>query len=182
MEASEAIFSRRTIHVFESKKVSEKIILEGVNAANQAPCHKLTFPWRFYSIGLDKRKEILSLAIELKSKDNKLNDKAINIIKDKYLNPSHLLVVSQILSNNKFTLKEDYAACSCAIQNLAISMASKGVSIKWSSGSITRNPKVYEIININATKEEIIGFIWVGYGKKPLKISRPSINEIFKQI
>ncbi len=182
METSEAIFNRRTIHVFESRKVSEEIILEGIKAANQAPCHKLTFPWRFYSIGLNKRKEILSLALELKSKNNSLGVKAIQIIKDKYLKPSHLLIASQVLSDDQITIKEDYAACSCAIQNLAISMASNEVSIKWSSGSLTRNSRVYEITNINSSEEEIIGFIWIGYGKKPLKISRPSINEIFKQI
>ena len=67
MDTEEAILRRRTIHSFENKKVSEDLILKGIKAANHAPCHKLTFPWRYYSIGTKKRKQLLELAIELKS-------------------------------------------------------------------------------------------------------------------
>ena len=182
METSEAIYKRRTIHLFESKKVSDEIILKGIDAANQAPCHKLTFPWKFYSIGTKKRNEILSLAIKLKSTNNTLGDKAISILKNKYLNPSHLLVATQLLAKDDFTKKEDYAACASAIQNLAILLTSKGVSSKWSTGAITRNIRTYEITDINPSNEEIIGFIWIGYGKELPKITRPSINEIYKKI
>ena len=182
MDTLEAILTRRTIHSFEKRKVSEEIILKGLEAANHAPCHKLTFPWRFYSIGLKKRNKILELAIDLKSKDNALGDKSKNIIKEKYLNPSHLLIATQILAKDKFTQKEDYAACCCSIQNMAIFFSSLGINVKWSTGLITRNLKIYEIVDINSYIEEIIGFIWIGYGEKPLEISRPPIREIYKQI
>ena len=182
MDAAEAIFRRRTVHTFDKKKVSEEIILKGIEAANYAPCHKLTFPWRFYSIGLKKRNKILQLAIKLKSKNNDLGEKSKAIIQEKYLNPSHLIVATQILTNNELTKKEDYAACSCAIQNMAIFFSSLGINIKWSTGEITRNLEIYEIADINPYKEEIIGFIWIGYGKEPSYISRPQIREIYKQI
>jgi len=182
METLKAIFSRRTIHEFESIKVNEDIIIKAIEAANQAPCHKLTFPWRFYSIGLDKRSKILGLALELKSQKNLLTEKSKAIIEKKYLNPSHLLISTQILSDDNFTRKEDYAACSCAIQNLAIALASFGVSIKWSTGPIIRDHKIYEITDIAQKKEEIIGFIWVGYGKNPKEIHRPLTKEIYRQI
>jgi len=182
MDAKTAIFGRRTVHAFNSKKVPEKLIYDAINAANYAPCHKLTFPWRFYSISTLKRKEILELAIDMKSDKKSLNENSKKIIREKFLNPSHLIVSSQILNKDKFIEKEDYAACSCAIQNLAISLASNGVSIKWSTGEITRSKKIYNILNIHSESEEIIGFIWIGYGKKGPEISRPLINEIYKQI
>ena len=182
MDTKTAIFGRRTIHAFNSKKVPEKFISDAINAANQAPCHKLTFPWRFYSISVSKRNEILELAIDIKSSKKSLNENSKRIIREKFLNPSHLIVSSQILNKDKLIEKEDYAACSCAIQNLAISLASNGVSIKWSTGGIIRSKKIYNILNIDSELEEIIGFIWVGYGKKRPEISRPSINEIYKQI
>jgi len=182
MDAKKAIFNRRTIHSFEDKKVSENIIKNSIEAANQAPCHRLTFPWRFYSVSIKKRLQILDLAIEIKSEKKQIDANAENIIKEKYLNPSHLLITSQIL-NKEFTIqKEDYAACSCAIQNLAISLASDGVFSKWSTGAITKNPKTYEIIGLNAKIEEIIGFIWIGYGKNLPKINRPLIDQIYKEI
>tara|TARA_Y100000589_G_scaffold187809_1_gene177781 strand:+ start:59 stop:607 length:549 start_codon:yes stop_codon:yes gene_type:complete len=182
MDTTKAIFKRRTVHNFKSKKVSEEILIKGIEAANQAPCHKLTFPWRFYSIGMNKRNQIFDLAVELKSKEKTLSEKAKNIIRAKYLNPSHLLIGTQILVDNDFTRKEDYAACSCAIQNLAISLASNEVQMKWSTGLITRDKRIYNIVELDSKKEEIIGFIWIGYGNDIKKISRPSITEIFKQI
>jgi len=78
--------------------------------------------------------------------------------------------------------KEDYAACSCAIQNLSLSLTSSGVFTKWSTGAITRNPEIYNISEIDSKKEEIIGFIWIGYGKELPKISRPLISQIYKKI
>ena len=182
MDAKKAISNRRTIHFFENKKVSENIIRDSIEAANQAPCHRLTFPWRFYSVSLKKRMQILDLAIEIKSKKKQIDENVESIIKEKYINPSHLLITTQILNKDLTVQKEDYAACSCAIQNLCISLASDGVFSKWSTGAITKNPKTYEIIDINPQVEEIIGFIWIGYGKKLPKISRPLIDQIYKEI
>ena len=182
MDAQKAIFMRRTIHSFEKKRVSKNIIKNAIEAANQAPCHKLTYPWRFYSVGEKKRIQILDLAMEIKSKNKQLDDKLKNIIKEKFLNPSHLLIASQRLNIDQIIRKEDYAACSCAIQNLSISLTAEGVFTKWSTGSITTNPKTYKIANIKPTEEEIIGFIWIGYGKPSLKIQRPFIDQIYKEI
>jgi len=182
MDTKKAIFNRRTIHLFENKKVSENIIRDSIEAANQAPCHRFTFPWRFYSISLKKRLQILDLAIEIKSKKIQINESAENTIREKYLNPSHLLITSQILNKELTIQKEDYAACSCAIQNLCISLSSNGVFSKWSTGAITKNPKTYEIIDLNSHVEEIIGFIWIGYGKNLPTIKRPLIDQIYKKI
>ena len=182
MDANEAIFQRRTIHIFENKKVSENIIRNSIEAANQAPCHRLTFPWRFYSVSLKKRMQILDLAIEIKTKKKLLDENAVNIIREKFLNPSHLLITSQVLNKELTIRKEDYAACSCAIQNLSISLASEGIFSKWSTGEITKNLKTYKISDINPQLEEIIGFIWIGHGKNLPKITRPAIDQIYKEI
>ena len=111
-----------------------------------------------------------------------LDESSKKILRDKFLNPSHLLISSQILNKDELIKKEDYAACACAIQNLAISLASSGVQIKWSSGEIIRSKRIYNILNIDSKLEEIIGFIWVGYGKILPEIKRPLIKEIYKQI
>ena len=182
MDVNNAIFNRRTAHIFEKKKVNEDIIINAIKAANQAPCHRLTYPWRFYSVGLEKRKKILEIALELKSKDKELSDDLISMITKKFLNPSHLLLACQLLHEDDFIRKEDYAACACSIQNLSISLASEGISTKWSTGFITREPKIYNLANIDSKREEIIGFIWIGYGNNFPMISRPSISKIYKKI
>ena len=182
MNTKKAIFTRRTIHIFDKKKVDETIIENAIEAANQAPCHRLTFPWRFYSVGLQKRIKILELALDIKFKNKNIDDKSKNLLSKKYLDPSHLLLASQALNDDQLIRKEDYAACSCAIQNLSLLLTTSGVFTKWSTGAITRNPKIYDIAGINSSKEELIGFIWIGYGKELPEISRPLISNIYKKI
>ena len=182
MDTKKAIFKRRTIHLFDNKKVSETIIENAIEAANQAPCHRLTFPWRFYSVGSKKRIQILDLALDIKFQSKNIDNKSKNLFSKKYLNPSHLLLASQVLSKDQLIKKEDYAACSCAIQNLSLFLTTSGIFTKWSTGAITRNPKIYNIAEIDANTEEIIGFIWIGYGKELPEISRPLISSIYKKI
>ena len=182
MNVREAIFKRRTIHAFDKRKVNDLIILNAIEAANQAPSHKLTFPWRFYLVNNTKRKEIIDLSIKLKSQNKIIEKNSRNLIVNKLLNPSHFLIASQFLSKDNLIRKEDYAACSCAIQNLSISLASEGVSSKWSTGGITRSNEIYEITKINPKLEEIIGFILIGYGQELPKIKRPKISTIYREL
>ena len=58
MEIVQAIKKRRTVHIFSKKTVPIELIDKAIVAANQAPCHRLTFPWRFTNIGM-KRRELL---------------------------------------------------------------------------------------------------------------------------
>ena len=182
MDIQKAIFKRRTIHLFDKKKVNETVIDNAIEAANQAPCHRLTFPWRFYSVGSKKRIQILELALDIKFKNKNVDDKSKKLFSKKYLDPSHLLLACQVLNEDQLIKKEDYAACSCAIQNLSLSLTTSSVFTKWSTGAITRNPKIYNIAEIDSNKEEIIGFIWIGYGKELPEISRPLISNIYKKI
>ncbi len=180
MDLHEAIKTRRTIHSFSTKQVQETIIERAIDAANQAPCHRHTFPWRFFSIDLKRRELLANLALELKFA-NRLVDEAIKEkVLQKILNPSHLLVASQVVNPDQKIRLEDYAACACAIQNLSLSLVADGVGSKWSTGKITTDKKTYRIVGINPQREEIIGFIWVGYGEIPLQIKRPQISSIFR--
>ena len=55
------------------------------------------------------------------------------------------------------------------------------VGCKWSTGKITKDPNTYQIAQINSSKEEIIGFIWIGYGNEPPLINRPLISTIYRE-
>ena len=62
MLTQEAIKNRRTIHSFVAKKVPEDIIVRAIEAANYAPCHRRTFPWRFTKVCRGKR-EVLAKSL-----------------------------------------------------------------------------------------------------------------------
>ena len=181
MEIVKAIRKRRTIHSFSETRVPKEIIEKSIDAANQAPCHRMTYPWRFTSIGRKKRELLLELQLKIKFGNKPIGQKAIERTRAKVLNPSHLLIASHVSTNNQVQAREDYAACACAIQNLSLSLISNGVGSKWSTGKITTDMRTYEIAEIRPSEEEIIGFIWVGYGDIPIPINRPSISSTFRE-
>ena len=181
MELAQAIKKRRTIHIFSKKIVPREVIEKSIIAANQAPCHRRTFPWRFTSIGIKKREQLYQLQLSLKFGDNAIDELILKKIREKILNPSHLLIASQICTNNQVQKLEDYAACACAIQNLSLSLVADHVGCKWSTGKITTEPDTYRIAEINPNEEEIIGFIWIGYGSKPPLIKRPLVSSIYRE-
>ena len=181
MDIDHAIETRRTIHKFDTKIVPEEIIDKAVYAANQAPCHRLTFPWRFTKVGVSQRDLLANLFLEIKSKGEVLSEKKYLLLKSKINNPSHLIVASQIKSDNPIYELEDYAACACAIQNLSLSLAASAVGSKWSTGGIINHMTTYKIIKIDPFIEKIIGLIFIGYGEIPAKIVRPNINSIYRK-
>ena len=181
MEIGHAIKKRRTIHIFSKKRVPKEVIERSIVAANQAPCHRKTFPWRFTRIGFHKRDLLFDLHLSLKFGDKEIDEFNLKKTKEKFLNPSHLLVASQVSSDNEVQKLEDYAACACAIQNLSLSLVADGVGYKWSTGKITTNPNTYQIAEIDPFEEKIIGFIWIGYGTEPPLISRPLLNTIYRE-
>ena len=181
MEIAEAIKKRRTLHIFSKKRVPREVIEKSIFAANQAPCHRRTFPWRFTSIGIKKRELLYQLQLTLKFGDMTIDESSLKKIRDKMLNPSHLLIATQVCTDNQVQKLEDYAACACAIQNLSLSLVADDVGCKWSTGKITKDLNTYRIVDIDPTQEEIIGFIWIGYGVVPHLINRPSISAIYRE-
>ena len=181
MEIAEAIKKRRTIHIFSKKSVPTEVIQKSIVAANQAPCHRRTFPWRFTNIGIKKRELLYQLQLTLKFGDKSIDESSLKKIKEKMLNPSHLLIATQVCTDNQTQKLEDYAACACAIQNLSLSLVADDVGCKWSTGKITKDPNTYQIAQIDSSEEEIIGFIWIGYGTEPALIKRPLISTIYRE-
>ena len=181
MEVEQAIKKRRTIHVFSNKTVPKEVVDRSIVAANYAPCHRKTFPWRFINLGINKRKLLCELQLKLKFDDKPRDEFKLNKVKAKILNPSHLLVATQICTDDQVQKLEDYAACACAIQNMSLSLVADGVGSKWSTGKITKDRMTYQILGIDQNEEEIIGFIFIGYGSEPTLIKRPLFNKIYRE-
>ena len=101
MEINQAIKQRRTIHIFSNERVPKEVIERSIFAANQAPCHRRTFPWRFTSLGINKRELLFELQLSLKFGDKQIDEVNFKKIKDKMLNPSHLIVATQVCTDNQ---------------------------------------------------------------------------------
>ena len=182
MSIEEVIKTRRTVHIYEPSELDETLLETFLEAGHFAPNHKLTWPWRFTVVGPVAREEIAKRAVELKSEGRTLPEAQQIKIRDKILNPSALIVVSQVRTDNEFQAKEDYAAVACAIQNISLAAHAKGWGTKWSTGGITRDSETYRVASISQEMEEIVGFLWVGKAKITPNIKRPEFSTVCRKV
>ncbi len=180
MELRELLLSRRTIHHYEPDPIAEGAIERALEAAIRAPNHKLTNPWRFTRVGPRIRSQLVDLGVELKGRKKELTPKYEAKLREKYGNPAELVVVSQIVDDDPFRRREDYAATACAIENFCLSLWSEGVGSKWSTGSMTRDERTYEMLRIDADAEEIVGFVWAGIPKEIPDTPRRPVDEVLR--
>ena len=171
------IKTRRTIHRYLSNEVDQNIVNRALESAHFAPNHRKTWPWVFRVIGAQSKERLIESEFKRKTANGELSEVERLAFQEKRLNPS-LIVVTQKRCEDPRQAKEDYAAVACAIQNLSLSLHAEGVGSKWSTGSLTRTPHSYESLNIDSTKEEIVGFIWYGYAAKVPVVVRPALEEV----
>ena len=182
LNAYDSIIARRTAHTYRNLSVDHRSMERALHAANHAPCHKLTFPWRFIRVGPQGRAATAQLAVRIKAEQRPLSAEDAKRVHDKTMAPPELVVACQIRNADPFRSREDYAACCCAIQNFFVSLASEGVSGKWSTGGITRDLRMYELLGLDPGAFEVIGFLWAGVAEPPPEIVRPPQNAVVRAI
>jgi len=173
---AERIRSRRTVNMFLQQPVSRKLILDAIEVARWAPNHHVTEPWHFYLLGAETIKKSVELTriVVTERKGQKIGDfKAAESAK----RPGWL-VVTCTKSEDKDLEREDYASVCCAIQNFSLYISEAGLASKWATGPITRDARFYELLNIDADKEFIVGLIWYGYPKITPTQQRKPVAEI----
>lgn len=181
MDTRQAILERRTVHLWKSPEdggaVPDVVVKRALEAAHAAPCHKFTWPWGFVWVGPEVRAEIFDLGVALKCKGKEPNARIMELLRAKMKYPAHLVAVTQTIVQDPFTSKEDYAACSCAIQNMALSIHADGFASKWSSGGLTSHAESYKLLGVDPSTHTIIGFVWIGVPQStPAKPERSALS------
>ena len=157
------IRGRRSVDLYEPDPVPNAVILEAIDVARWAPNHKLTQPWRFYLIGPATRRGVTDLAVELDVA--KKGERAGPVRRARLDAVPGFLALTTRRSDDALLDREDYAACCCAAHNLMLYLWQRGIGTKWTTGGITRDPRFYALLGIDATKESVVGFIWYGKPK-----------------
>ena len=177
------INSRRSIYKFTDEVVNRDIVEQALVAASNAPSHKHTHPWKFYSIGEKARISLLPdvkrlAEIKSRKKGSQRLEEDLQRAVEKILNvPVLFAITSKRNPSDLFREKEDYAATVCALHNMVLSFWGNGVAAKWSTGAITRHSETYAHLNIDATAEEIIGFVKAGYPETIPEVRKPPVEE-----
>ena len=181
MNLAEIITSRRTIHDFIPDKIPDKtIIKQAITTACWAPNHHLTEPWHFYLLG----KETVASICEL-NKKILIDTKGLEIAEKKYKRWAEIpgwLVVTCQMSDDEIRYQEDFAACCCVVQNLMLYLWHKGIGTKWSTGSITRDGRFYDLVWVNPEFEKTVGLIWYGYSAMIPKTLRKPLQQVLTEL
>lgn len=177
---SEVIRGRRTIHNFRPECPSRDVVLRALELARWAPNHHRTEPWRFRWLGPQTVAAIVHLNADLLAarkgpaagEDKRRRWSAV---------PGWLVVTCQ-RSDDPQRAEEDYAACCCAIHNLALALWAEGIGAKWSTGEVTRHPEFYRLIQANPATERVVGLVWYGYPAQVPDQQRKPVTEILTEL
>jgi nitroreductase len=167
--------TRRTIHRFRPDPLPEAALARALEAATFAPNHGLTQPWRFYLPGPETAAGLVELNTRLVAASAGPERAAEKAALWRAV-PRWLALTCQ-RSEDPLRAREDYAACACAAQNLALSLWSEGIGMKWTTGPVTRTPEFHELMWIDAGAEEVVGLMMLGYPEEVPASSRRPVAE-----
>ena len=171
---------RRTVNFFTDKAVDHQLIADAVDVARWAPNHRLTQPWHFFHLGATSRAQVIDLAVEL-AKNSKGDTAAVSRRARLEAVPEWLAVTSAV-SDDPLLDREDYAATSCAIQNLMLYLWQSGVGSKWTTGEVTRLPETLRILGLDPAHHRIAGLLWLGYPRQPSESIRGDFRAVFTRL
>ena len=179
-ELAEVIRGRRTINLYLQTPVPDELVQDAIEAATWAPNHHVTEPWRFYLLGEETVEHCLELCHTIVSA--KKGKDAADFKRRSWSEKPGWLVVTCRRSDDRLREREDYAACSAAVQNLMLYLWSAGIGSKWTTGDITRDPRFSDIVGFDAVEEFVVGLVWYGYPKVTPQQRRSDISQRLSEL
>lgn len=176
----ETIRARRTVHQFRDEPVPEALVTEAIEHARWAPNHYLTEPWRFCILGPQMQARVLRLSREVLAE--KQGEQAAAAKVERWARVPGWLFVSCLRDPDPLRDRENYAAACCAVQNLQLSLWSVGVGVKWTTGPVTRDRRLFTLLGIDADGEASVGMLWYGYPESVGEQKRQPVDAILRSL
>lgn len=173
---AEVIRGRRTVNLFLQTPVPPMLVSEAIEAATWAPNHHVTEPWHFYVLGQQTIERCLDLCRDIVTA--KKGPEAGAFKRDNWSEKPGWLVVTCKKSSDELAEREDYAACSAAVQNLMLYLWQAGVGSKWTTGDITRDSRFADIVGFDEAEAFVVALIWYGYPKVTPGQSRKEVGAV----
>jgi nitroreductase len=171
------IRERRTINNFLPEQPPTETIIEAIDAACWAPNHRQTEPWRFHLLGPESIAAIVDLNARLVAASK--GEAAGEAKRQRWSEiPGWLAVTCSRIPDDALREQEDYAACSCAIQNLSLSLWSRGIGVKWTTGVVTRHADYFATLGLTADENLSVGLLWYGYPQTVPEQRRRPVDEV----
>ena len=169
MDIHEIIRNRRSVMPvqYNAKPITKEQINQLLEAANWAPTHKKTEPWRF-KVMQGKSQEALGsfLAEKYKETEAKFSDFKYNKLKENPKKAGAIIAICMQRDPNESVPEwEEVAAVAMSVQNMWLTATEMGIGSYWSSpGLIKYMDKFFEM----APGEKCLGFFYLGNFDGPI--------------
>ncbi len=164
----EIIRNRRTIKppMMSDRPVAEEDLRALLENANWAPTHGLTEPWRFKIYRGEARAKLADALANLyetaiPAEDQK-EGKAEKLRQMARLAPVVILVCMERQKIEKIRELEEIEAVACAVQNMHLTAASRGLGAFWSTPPFLYKPAMNEWLGLGE-KDRCLGIFYLGY-------------------
>lgn len=181
MNVLQAIAARRSISQFTDEAVSPDDLRQLIDAAIQAPNHRMTQPVRFRVLGPAARHAYGAVLGARKAK--KVEDPvAAQAVIDKAAAAETAvptaIAVSVRLDDNPEIREEDYATALMGIQNLMLAAVALGLGTRLRTGAVMDDPRARAALEV-PEGERIVGLVQVGHpASTPEAKRRKTVDEV----
>lgn len=163
---------------YTNQEISKETLIALLECANNAPTHKRTEPWRFTVFrnnGLPKLAEKMAELYKESTTEGQFMQKKYDVTYEKITQSSAVLAIIVDYSG-KVPEWEELAAVSCAVQNIWLAAAAKGIGSYWSSPAPATD-QLHEFLNLKEN-QHCLGLFYMGYHSEPERESiRTPISE-----
>jgi nitroreductase len=170
----DTIRGRRSASRFSPEPPPRAVVEQLIEAACWAPNHHLTEPWRFTVLAGGARAalgEVIAAELEQDAANPKAAAEAAGV-RTKVMRSPVIIAVGQVrASSDPEQDLEDYAACSCATQNLLLAAHAAGLAAKWSTGKMAASTAAKRFLDLDPA-DRIVGYVYLGYPAEPPSPSR----------
>jgi nitroreductase len=147
---------------YNDKPIAKKDLMRILEAANWAPTHKRTEPWRF-KVLLGESREKLGLFLSYKYMDTEAKPKEIKtrkLIENPKKAAAIIAICMQRDPKESVPEWEEIAATAMAVQNMWLCCTELGIGCYWSSpGLIAYMGEFFDL----SPGEKCLGFLYMGY-------------------
>lgn len=173
-----AIAYRRSLGVARllPDPVEPRLIQRTLQAADWAPSHGDTEPWRFVVYTGESRRalgEAFAEAYRLDAEqDGDFKQNHYEAQKERaFGSPVWISIGLEPFRRPdgamKMTIEEELMAVACAVQNLHLVASAQGLAGMWLSKGVFRHPHVAKFVGLNGPDSQLLGFFILGWPAIP---------------
>ena len=174
-DISQLIAHRRSIKpalMDPEREVSQELWRKLFEAANWAPTHGLTEPWRFTVYSGESRSEVaqaMQNAYKADTPEAEFRpEKFEKMGKNPFLANSVVIVAMKVEANGKIPEIEEAEAVACAVQNLHLVASDEGLGVFWSSPGVSYGETFAKELGLGEN-EKCLGMLYVGWPREGLE-------------